>query len=243
MHHNLIQSVLDYHHIPDHIKLVIKSLYTCTDFKTSIITSEFRTPFITVGRGVLQGDCLSPLLFNMCFNTFIQHIKAEKYRQFGFSFKLLNPIHWFQFADDAAVITGQESENQHLLNRFAIWCQWSSMLIRVDKCSTFGIKKSITKSIQYLPKLLINQNLIPAINLGASFKYLGRYFNFTMSDEDHKTDVTTLMDELMSDIHSKPLHPKNKLLLYSRYVLSKLSWHFTVATLSKTWISQNIDSV
>jgi hypothetical protein len=51
----------------------------------------------------------------MCFNTFIQHIKAEKYRQFGFSFKLLNPIHWFQFADDAAVITGQESENQHLL--------------------------------------------------------------------------------------------------------------------------------
>ena len=53
----------------------------------------------------------------------------------------------------------------------------------------------------------------------------------------------TLMDELMSDIDSKPLHPKNKLLLYSRYVLSKLSWHFTVTTLSKTWISQNIDSV
>ena len=74
------------------------------------------------------------------------------------------------------------------------------MLIRVDKCSTFGIKKSITKSIQYLPKLLINQNLIPAINPGASFTYLGRYFNFTMSNEDHKTDVTTLMDELMSDI-------------------------------------------
>jgi hypothetical protein len=49
-------------------------------------------PFIYVGRGVLQGDCLSPLLFNMCFNTFIQHIKAEKYRQCGFSFKLLNPI-------------------------------------------------------------------------------------------------------------------------------------------------------
>jgi hypothetical protein len=118
VHHNLIQSVLDYHHIPEHIKFVIKSLYT--DFQTSIITSEFRTPFISVGRGVLQGYFLSPLRFNMCFNTFIQHIKAEKYRQFVFSVKLLNPIHWFQFADDAAVITGQESENQHLLNRFSI---------------------------------------------------------------------------------------------------------------------------
>ena len=159
IHHNLIQSVLDYHHIPDHIKIVIKSLYT--DFQTSIITSKFHTPFITVGRGVLQGDCLSPLLFNMCFNTFIQHINADKYRQFGFSFKMLNPLHWFQFADDAAVITGQESENQHLLNRFSIWCQWANMIIRVDKCSTFGIKKVITKSVQYLPKLLINNQLIP----------------------------------------------------------------------------------
>jgi hypothetical protein len=120
----------------------------------------------------LQGDCLSPLLFNMCFNTFIQHIKAEKYHQFGFSFKLLNPIHWFQFPDDAAVITGQESENQHLLNRLSIWCQWSNMIIRVDKCSTFGIKKAITKSTQYLRKLLINNNLIPRIKIGEAFQYL-----------------------------------------------------------------------
>ena len=241
VHHNLIQSVLDYHYIPHHINSVIKSLYT--DFQTSIITSDFSTPFISVGRGVLQGDCLSPLLFNMCFNTFIQHIKAEKYRQFGFSFKLLNPIHWFQFADDAAVITNQESENQHLLNRFSIWCQWSDMIIRVDKCSTFGIKKAITKSVQYLPKLLINNQLIPKVNIGESFKYLGRYFDFNMSDDNHKTDLLTLINELMTDIDLKPLHPKNKLLLYNRYVLSKLSWHFTVATLSKTWITENIDSV
>ena len=47
----------------------------------------------------------------------------------------------------------------------------------------------------------------------------------------------------MSEIDLKPLHPKNKLLLYSRYLLSKLSWHFTVTTLSKTWVSENMDSV
>ena len=40
------------------------------------------------------------------------------------------------------------------------------MIIRVDKCSTFGIKKAITKSVQYLPKLLINNNLIPTIKIG-----------------------------------------------------------------------------
>ena len=113
VHHNLIQTALDYHHIPDHIKSLVKSLHT--DFKTSILT-----PFISVGHGVLQGDCLSPLLFNLCFNTFLQEIKSEKYRRFRSSLKFLNPIHWFQFADDAAVISGQESENQHLIKRFII---------------------------------------------------------------------------------------------------------------------------
>ena len=241
VHHNLIQSVLDYHHIPEQTKSIIKSLYT--DFKTSFITSGFRTPFITVGRGVLQGDCLSPLLFNMCFNTFIQHIKVDKYRQFGFTYNFLNPIHWFQFADDAAVITGQECENQHLLNRFTIWCQWSNMIIRVDKCNAFAIKKALTKSIQYLPKLLINNCPVPTVKIGESFKYLGRFFDFNMSDQEHKLELISLVNELMSDINLAPLHPKNKLLLYSRYVLSKISWHFTVASLSKTWIIENVDPV
>ena len=170
--------------------------------KTSIITSSFQTPFIPVGRGVLQGDCLSPLLFNMCFNTFIQHIKDERYRQFGFSFKMINPVHWFLFADDAAVTTTQESENQHLLNRFSVWCQWSNMFIRVEKCSTFGIKKSATKSVQFLPKLFINSVLIPTVKIGESFQYLGRHFNFDMSDDVHKSEITSLIVNLMSSIDS-----------------------------------------
>jgi hypothetical protein len=98
----------------------------------------------------------------------------------------LNPIHWFQFADDAAVVSGQEKEKQMLLNRFTIWCQWAQMIIHVDRCSTFGIRKQLTKSIQYLPKLFINNCLVPRVQLGKSFRYLGRYFDFNMSDEDHK---------------------------------------------------------
>ena len=102
-----------------------------------------QTPFTPVRRGVLQGDCLSPLLFNMCFNTFVQHIKVEKYREFGLSFKPMNPVHWVQYADDAAIITTQESENQHLLNRFSVWCQWSNMFAQVEKCYFFGIHHKI----------------------------------------------------------------------------------------------------
>ena len=235
VHHNLIYEVLKYHHIPDHISHLVKSLYS--GFHTSVITSDFHTSFIPIRRGVLQGDCLSPLLFNLCFNTFIQHIKAPNYRQFGFLLdycKNLNPVHWFQFADDAAVISGQESENQHLLNRFTIWCKWSQMVIRVDKCVTFGIKKSAKRSIQYLPKLLVNSELVPCVRLGDSFRYLGRYFDFDMSNIVHKQELSQMVGDIMYKIDLLPLHPRNKCQLYSRYLLSKISWHLTVADPTKT---------
>ena len=130
--HNLIQTALDYHHIPYHIKSLVKSLYNNTDFKTSILTNEFRTPFVSVGRGVLQGDCLSPLTFKLCFNTFLQHIKSEKYHQFGFSLKFSHPlpVRWRCRRHKAA------RKNQLLINRFIIWCDWSKTIItiiRVDK--------------------------------------------------------------------------------------------------------------
>ena len=113
----------------------------------------------------------------MCFNTFIQHIKAEKYRQFGFSFKLLNPIHWFQFADDAAVITGQESENQHLLNRYSIWCQWSNMIIRVDKCSTFGIQGRI----KHYQETTRRQASTPPLSQGSFFSNIIKHSTFSLN--------------------------------------------------------------
>ena len=246
VHHNLIKSVLEYHHIPESLQLLIATLYT--DFHSHIISDSFSTPAIPFNRCVLQGDCLSPLIFNLCFNTFIQFIKQEKYNQFGFSphdetDRLFHPVHWFQFADDAAVITTNERENQLLLNCFSRWCQWAGMVICVDKCTTFGIKKLSTSSLHFQPKLLINSELIPHVKQGESFKYLGRYFNFDMDNKDHTELITSSLQTMLKTIDSLNIHPRNRLLLYDRYVLSKLSWHLTVADLGKTWICENLDNI
>ena len=50
------------------------------------------------------------------------------------------------------------------------------MIIRVDKCSSFGIKKALSKSIQYLPKLLIDNQFIPPVDTDKPFEYLGFFF-------------------------------------------------------------------
>ena len=90
VHHNLIKSD------PEAIQSVVTSLYT--DFHSYIISDGFSTPAIPFKRGLLQGDCLSPLLFNMCFNTLIKFIEQEQYNQLGFSpheetDRLFHPVH------------------------------------------------------------------------------------------------------------------------------------------------------
>ena len=75
------------------------------------------------------------------------------------------------------------------------------------------------------------------------FKYLGRYFNFHMDNSDHMSVLLDTIKDLMLKIDCLPCHPKNKLLLYHHFVLSKLSWHLTIADLSKTWVVENLDSV
>ena len=52
----------------------------------------------------------------------------------------LPPKHWLQFAD-TAIVTTLKSDNQHLVNAFTKCPSWAGSIIRVDKCSIFGIKK------------------------------------------------------------------------------------------------------
>ena len=52
------------------------------------------------------------------------------------------------------------------------------MAIRVDKCTTFGIKKFSTCALQFKPSLLINHAAVAAVKQGESFCYFVCYFDF-----------------------------------------------------------------
>jgi hypothetical protein len=79
VHHRLIPVVLKYHHMPESVIQLIDSLYR--NFRTTVITDSYSTEFMHVEKGVLQGASLSPLLFNLLVNTFVQYIKSEKFTQ------------------------------------------------------------------------------------------------------------------------------------------------------------------
>ena len=100
------------------------------------------------------------------------------------------------------MVTTDEHENQLLLNCFTKWCQWAKIIIRVDKCVTFKIKKFSSRSLQFQPKLFKNTELLPVVNSGESFRYLGRYFNFEMDNDNHKVHLKSSLLDMINLIGS-----------------------------------------
>ena len=82
------------------------------------------TDSLIVGKVVLLGGCLSPLLFNMSINTLIKTNDEERIRRMGYDFcNSLSPQTWFQLLDDLAIVTSTEQDRQILLNLFTKWCK------------------------------------------------------------------------------------------------------------------------
>ena len=90
---------LSFHNIPDSmIDLIMCAYY---DFYLSITSKCFIANQIKVDRGVLQGDCLSPLLLNLCIITLVNTVKNEKPNCLGYVYIFpFKPKNWFQFADN-----------------------------------------------------------------------------------------------------------------------------------------------
>ena len=220
----------------------MRSLYD--GFKISVAGDGYVTNPIQVDRGVLQGDSLSPLLFNMCVNTLINTIEDKRIKCMGYiAEKILSPRHWFQFADDTAIVTALEEDNQRLLNLFTKWSSWADLGIRVDKCHSFGVKKYMSSAIQYQPNLTINGEKIPPIENGASFEYFGKQFSFSMATDVIKSQLHSDLMDYIDTIEHLPLHSRFKIMIITRYVYSKLRWRLTVNEIDLTWIKTNLDSL
>ena len=72
-------------------------------------------------------------------------------------------------------------------------------------------KKTINQVHSFQPKLIIAGDLVPAVKTGDSFRYLGRYFDFNMSNATHKSELCETLTSILTKVDFLPLHPRNKI--------------------------------
>ena len=110
VHNSLLRRVPDFYYISHELRELILEMYK--DFYVTVGRLGYTTCPIKVERGVLQGYCLSPLLFNLCFNTLIQAVKQRKANCLGYLFDYtLQLHHWLQFANDTTIATSSVQDN------------------------------------------------------------------------------------------------------------------------------------
>ena len=243
VNHRLIYLALQYHHVPEELINLVKDIYN--NSLVSVAHYSGNTQFMAVERGVLQGDPCSPLIFNMCFNPLMKMVTQPKFEQLGYMWgptAKLRSRSWLQFADDTAILSHDMKSAQSLLNLNTAWCEWADMKIRVDKCSTFGMRKEMGNYVQYQPNLIVGDKSLPAIEDGASFKYLGKCFDFSMDHSTIKSKIKDRLSELLKITSYLSIKSSQKLKILRLYIPSQLSFDLRIYSISYTWIAENLDS-
>ena len=142
VHHSLIRFALEQHHIPAETINLIMSQYSEFYVNVTSANSNIRTGSIPVRRGVLQGDTLSPLLFNLVFDSLMSTLNRPEVLCRGVLWgDGCTKSMWAQFADDAAILSDSAEETQLLLNLFQRWTSWADFFIRSDKCHSYAAAK------------------------------------------------------------------------------------------------------
>ena len=75
--------------------------------------------------------------------------------------------------------------------------------------------------------MIINNEMIPPVEIGEPFIYLRKSFSFDMSTEHVKNELITDFNKYISILNQFPLHPKNKLQVISKFINSKIRWQFS----------------
>ena len=105
------------------------------------------------------------------------------------------------------------------------------------------MKKNGTRTIQFHPYLRVNNERIPTLKEDEEFVYLGKKFTMNMKTVEVENELSNDLREYAEAIHRTPLHPKNKIIVVTRYVYSKIRWRLSTYDLSVTWVKQNLDSI
>ena len=137
-------------------------------------------------------------------------LKQPKYATLGYLWSNVSITvqrMWMQFADDALVIASKDKNAQILRNVFDAWCRWARMLIRIDKCTSFGMRKRNSQFSQYLPLVSVDGRVIPQVAPNHDFTYLGKYFNFNMNKNQAKTDLKVKLIPLLEKIKNLHISP------------------------------------
>ena len=145
---------------------MIKKIYS--NSKCCINLRGHFTDWFPINYGVMQGDILSPTIFNMYINNLVVEVdRLNKGVPIGD-----RKVGILAYADDIVLIAENENDLQSMLSQICDWCRRWHMAINCNKTKILHFRNK--RNIKTKFNFQIGEN---AIEIENKYKYLGVVFN------------------------------------------------------------------
>jgi hypothetical protein len=190
----LLFELLENTGIDDTVSDVLKSAYSAE--QSTLLLNRRRTAPFQVHRGVRQGACSSPILFNLLPD---QLAKRVMHTQAGVWLSDMSRVNCLLYADDVALIARNTNELQTLANEVTEWANDCKLKINAGKTEylTTGARQNGAINLD-------GTMIMPNDEL----KYLGIHKNRTDVGAHHHSRLTMAKKTLRNILHANRRLPK-----------------------------------
>jgi hypothetical protein len=237
---------------PDDVITVIKGIYTGASTKIHLHKPDgITTPSVHVGRGTIQGDTLSPLIFLIYIEPMLRWFRVGGHGYSPGCQAVRNPRltqSALAYADDMAMLTGCYKRLIHQFRKLQAYCKWGGLTLNAKKCAVSGIlhnsaytglARSLAEQTNLLKHRLTDKlgedgHFVPFLPPDKPYKYLGVYITLTL---DFKHQLQYLMDITLSkgkQLLAANTPARQALNIINHVLKPKITYCFPLAPFSKT---------
>ncbi len=208
---------------------VIMSLLVYTNVK--IITRYGYTKRIMVGKGVRQGDVISPTLFIIWLSPLLEYLENSKLGYVCENSKVELPI--LAFADDLLITEMSRTKLEALFKIVIEYCDYYHMDISPSKSGYM-----CQNNKEDVKPLLYKDREIRMVSKDKPYKYLGCDFNAQLDWEMQKDNLKESTIKHVKFLCSRRITTKQKVAVINLITYTKLTYRMQVVKFEKDWLRE-----
>ena len=253
-HQKLFRIMTDLGFPPDSIG-VVAGIYS--DVATRVVLhrrARLTTGPIAVGRGTIQGDTLSPLIFLLYIEPLLRWLNtgSRGYTpRFHTPSSPLDTVPCYSalaFADDLAALTSTAADLLVQFQKITAYCSWGGLSLNPTKCAVTGalhrhvltgLAATLTDqtsllSIQLDGKFIAGGTPVPFYPPNQPYKYLGVWLSMTLNFSFHFTSLVKDILEKGRQLVESRVSARQSLHIINRVLKPKIAYCFPIAPFSET---------
>ena len=240
--HRQLKFILEWMGYPEPIRRALERIY---EHPTTVVKTEHGdTEEIALGRGTIQGDTLSPLVFLIFLDPLLQWIEKDSE---GYRSELHDHVSTHGgYADDLVGLSTSLAGLKQLASKITEYAQWGDLDINVSKSAVtatvmkpdgIGRAAKLEHGMSFI-KLGARGEYVPALQPNEPYKYLGIWVSASLTWKTEYNYLLLKLTEQAASLRSARLLDEQKLNIAEHKVLPLLRYHLPHVPFTRTQLAR-----